>query len=299
MAHVREEYDMKDSTVFRRPSLAASILDPGLLRRSSRVVALVLLLGLAGLTALVASGPPIFGFKPVGYLFELNGQQLENAEVFQSQTSGAFLVLAPDLGSPVLILLRDGRVETLNLMKVNRNSNGTVDVLSGASLAPQGGFQVNGDQTGIAFTIDGQAAELKEKPPLLGLQDAEVLKSYDPHYLTASADYTPSGPVVEKLRQQQRQVEVSVYFGTWCSACKQMVPRIIKVADQLEGSQIHFGFYGLPRGINSDPEAARVGITGVPTGVVYVDGKEAGRISGNGWRVPELAINNLLVDDES
>jgi hypothetical protein len=33
--------------------------------------------------------------------------------------------------------------------------------------------------------------------------------------------------------------------------------------------------------------------------VVFIDGKEAGRISGNGWRVPELSINNLLINGQS
>ena len=75
--------------------------------------------------------------------------------------------------------------------------------------------------------------------------------------------------------------------------------RIMAVADRLEGSKITFDFYGLPPGISGDPEAGRMGIQAVPTGVVFIDGKEAGRISGNGWRVPELAINNLLVNGQS
>jgi hypothetical protein len=78
-----------------------------------------------------------------------------------------------------------------------------------------------------------------------------------------------------------------------------MVPRIMKLAEQLEGSQINFDFYGLPRGITGDPEATRVDIHAVPTGVIYRSGKEIGRIEGAGWRVPELAINNLLVNPSS
>jgi hypothetical protein len=78
-----------------------------------------------------------------------------------------------------------------------------------------------------------------------------------------------------------------------------MVPRIMKVAEQLEGSRFSFDFYGLPPGITSDPEATRVDIHAVPTGVIYLGGKEIGRIEGSGWRVPELALNNLLVNPSS
>jgi len=248
---------------------------------------------------LLAAGPPIFGFEPVGFEVTLNGKQLKGAEVYQAESAGAFLILSEGLAAPVLLRLRDGQVETLNLMKVNHNSNGSVDVLAGATLAAQGGFQVNGDRTGVVFMVDAQTVELKEKPPLLGSQQAASLKSYDPHYERTAEAYSPSDPIVEKLREQDKDVKVSVFFGTWCGACKQMVPRIIAVADRLEGSKITFDFYGLPPGIAGDPEAGRLGTEAVPTGVVFVDGKEAGRISGNGWRVPELAINNLLVNGQS
>lgn len=252
-----------------------------------------------GANPLLAAGPPIFGFEPVGFLVTLNGQELAGAEVFQAEAAGAFLILSEELSAPVLLRLRDGQVETLNLMKVNHNANGTVDVLAGATLAAQGGYQVNADRSGVVFMVDAQSVEMKEKPPLLGSQPADSLKSYDPHYERTAEAYSPSAPIVEKLREQSKDVKVSVFFGTWCGACKQMVPRIIAVADRLEGSNITFDFYGLPRGISGDPEAGKLGIQAVPTGVVFVDGKEAGRISGNGWRVPELAINNLLVNGQS
>lgn len=270
--------------------------------RSGWVTATAFLLALVSTMAgnpLLAAGPPIFGFESVGFLVTLNGQELEGAEVFQAEAAGAFLILSGELTAPVLLRLRDGQVETLNLMKVNHNANGSVDVLAGATLAAQGGFQVNADRSGVVFMVDEQTVEMKEKPPLLGSQPADSLKAYDPHYERTAEAYSPSDPIVEKLREQSRDVKVSVFFGTWCGACKQMVPRIIAVADQLEGSNIKFDFYGLPRGISGDPEAGKLGIEAVPTGVVFVDGKEAGRISGNGWRVPELAINNLLVNGQS
>jgi hypothetical protein len=42
-----------------------------------------------------------------------------------------------------------------------------------------------------------------------------------------------------------------------------------------------------------------MGIKSVPTGVVFLGGREVGRISGNGWKIPELAINNVLVKAQS
>ena len=284
----RKRHSISSSEALREP-LGAVV---------STVLVLAVLMTLAA-GPILAAGPPIFGFEPVGFQVTLNGKELQGVEVYQAQSAGAFLILAEELGAPVLLRMRDGQVETLDLMKVNHNANGTVDVLAGATLAAQGGFQVNADRTGVMFMVGGQTAELKEKPPLLGSQQAAGLKAYDPHYQRTAEAYSPSAPIVEKLREQDKDVKVSVFFGTWCGACKQMVPRIIAVADRLEGSKITFDFYGLPPGIAGDKEAGRMGIEAVPTGVVFIDGKEAGRISGNGWRVPELAINNLLVNGQS
>ena len=284
----RKRLSISSSEVLREP-LGAVV--------STVLVMAVLMTFAAG--PILAAGPPIFGFEPVGFQVTLNGKELQGVEVYQAQSAGAFLILSEELGAPVLLRMRDGQVETLDLMKVNHNANGTVDVLAGATLAAQGGFQVNADRTGVMFMVGGQTAELKEKPPLLGSQQAAGLKAYDPHYERTAEAYSPSDPIVEKLRQQDQDVKVSVFFGTWCGACKQMVPRIIAVADRLEGSKVTFDFYGLPPGIAGDKEAGRMGIEAVPTGVVFIDGKEAGRISGNGWRVPELAINNLLVNGQS
>jgi thiol-disulfide isomerase/thioredoxin len=73
-----------------------------------------------------------------------------------------------------------------------------------------------------------------------------------------------------------------------------MVPRIMKVAEQTEGSKIDFQFYGLARQFSGDAEAKKYGIKSVPTGVIFVDGKEVGRLSGNDWASPETAIRELI-----
>ena len=241
----------------------------------------------------------ISDFAPVGYMVKVDGQDVEGAEVFQSRAAGAFLIVADDMAAPVLVKIRDAQVQTVDLMKVNRLANDTVELLPNATLAPQGSFRVSADRTAIEFDVDGKAVELREKPPLIGMQSIGGLTDHSPEYQRSADQYQPSDPILARLKEQSNDVEVRVFFGSWCSACKQMVPRIMKVAEQLEGSKIIFNFYGLPRGIKGDPEAARLDIEAVPTGVIFRDGEEIGRISGAGWKIPELAINNLLVNPSS
>ncbi len=254
----------------------------------------------------VSSGPvagqaagALTGFESVGYVFELDGEPVSDAEVYQSRGAGAFLILSSALPAPVLLRLREARVETVHLLKVDKKSDGTINLLPTPTLDILGGFRVTPEGTGITFDLQGRQAVIKEKAPLLGSKNLQALASYSPEYVRTADAYASSGPILDKLRTEGRNVRVVVYFGSWCAFCQQMVPRMMKVAEELAESKIKVEFYGLPRSITTDREANRLGISGVPTGVVFVDGREAGRISGNSWKVPELAINNILVNQGS
>ncbi len=238
-------------------------------------------------------------FEPQAFVLELDGRAVGDAEVFQSRAAGALLVLSAQLPVPVLVRLREGQVETVAASDVGRNGDGTVALLASGPGQPRGSYRQTDDGEGIAFEIDGRRAVVREKPPLLGAQDLGGMEDYSPEYVRTAAAYSPSGPILERLRSQGQDVRVVVYFGTWCPFCQQMVPRMMRVAQELAGSKVQFDFYGLPRGISSDPEARRAGISGVPTGVVYVGRREVGRISGNSWKIPELAINRVLTGPAS
>lgn len=233
------------------------------------------------------------GFEPVGdYILELGGSELDKADIYYSQREGAYLILDSALEAPILVSPRLRRVETVHLMKVARQENGTVNLLPNATLAAQGEFEVVGDEA--RFTVAGTPAALKAKPPVLGPKTLAEMQDSDAGYLFKARTYQASEPILAQLRERPDRVEVQVYFGTWCPFCSQMVPRMMRVAEELAESNIEVGFYGLPRQINQDSEARRFGISSVPTGIVYVGGREVGRITGQDWKVPELTLNRLL-----
>jgi thiol-disulfide isomerase/thioredoxin len=258
---------------------------------------LLVLTVLLGASTAGAQAVAVSDFQPVGYEIEFDGEEIRDAEIFQSRSTGSFLILSSKLPAPVLIRLREAQVETINLMKVNRTEEGTVQLLPDSKLASQPPFKITADRTGLEFSVDEVRGLLRERPPLLGHQNVAGLEEHSPEYRVTADAYTPSDPIVAKLRDQSEEVTVRVFFGSWCSHCKQMVPRIMKVAEQLEGSNIKFDFYGMPPFSTPDPEATKAGINAVPTGLIFLQGKEIGRISGSGWKVPELAINNLLVSN--
>ena len=251
---------------------------------------------LSGAGPLLAAQGATADFKPADYVVTFDGAPVE-AEVWQSRIAGEMLIVSDELGSPIRLILREARVETVQFMKVDKRSDGGLTVLRDASDRDLGKFTVAAGASGVSFTMDGHAIELKQKPPLLGTQDLGGMKEYSRDYVRRAEEYTPSKAFIDRLRSESRAVRVEVYFGSWCPFCQEMVPRMMRVADELDGSQIEVNFYGLPQGaaFSEDPKVKALKITGVPTGVVYLDDREIGRIQTNGWKIPELTLNGLLV----
>ncbi len=236
------------------------------------------------------------GFQPTSeYVVWLDGASDPSGQVYVLNQSAAYLVLSDRLPSPLLLEPRAGVVRSLSLLKVAKQSDGTVTVLPQAVVADLGPFEV--DLEGVRFTAEGREVELRAQPPYLGSGATEDLLAYSADYSREAALYVCSEPILRDLRAQPQPVRVRVFFGSWCPHCKLVMPRILKVAQQLAGSRIALEFYGLPRDIGSDAEANRLGIDSVPTGVVLVGEREVARI--NDWKVPELAIREALAEASS
>ena len=234
-------------------------------------------------------------FEPSGdFVLIVNGKGVPKAEIYQNDKVPAILVLSSALPSPVLLTPREGKVETVHIMKIAKQKDGSVDLLADAVLAPIGQFQRDGEN--VAFTYEGRKVSLNPKPPLTGLHQGAELKAHNPTYARGASAYTPNGAAIASLKKEPKPVTVRVFFGSWCPHCREQVPYILKVEEALKGSLVKFEYFGLPKppAAWQDPEVKRMKIGGVPTGVVYVNGKEVGRIVGEGWTAPEVQLNKIV-----
>jgi thiol-disulfide isomerase/thioredoxin len=276
-------------------------------RTSSSLRRILALLLLAAATASItipaarpALGQPVpsdavlRGFQRIGdYVLLVNGKEDRGAEIYQNSKIPAYLILASSLPSPVLLTPGAGTVETVNLMKVAKQKDGSVDLLADAALAPQGKFQIKGEA--IAFTSEGKAVTLNPNPPLLGLKKNADLKQHNPEYARTAQNYNPNQTSIAALKKEAQPVTVRVFFGSWCPHCRQHVPLLLKVEDLLGPSKIHFEYYGLPHDdFNKDSEARKLKIHGVPTAIVYVNGRETGRLESQDWNAPEVSLSKML-----
>jgi thiol-disulfide isomerase/thioredoxin len=134
------------------------------------------------------------------------------------------------------------------------------------------------------------------KPPLVGLRGAAEVLDHSPEYGTKAATYTPTSSTLASLRGQGEDVQVKVFFGSWCSVCKRYLPYSLKLDQSLEESKVQFQYYGLtnpPEGW-TDPEVKKMKVQSLPTAVVFVNGREAGRITGNSWLRPGQALDRIV-----
>ena len=266
---------------------------------SFRMMALALLaaLILAPLTATAQRLPAdmeLQAFDPSSdYEIKVDGATPAKVQLYFSQRAAAYLIMKA-FSAPVLVRQRGGSVESVHIMKVAKQGNGSIDLLQGAVLANLGRYQFTGQN--IEFTVDGKKVQMVPRPPLVGLHDAEEVLEHSPEYGVKAATYTPTPATLSSLRSQGKDVKVKVFFGSWCSVCSRYLPYGLKVEEGLDDSKVSFEYYGLsmpPEGWK-DPVVTKAKVTGVPTAIVTVNGREAGRITGNGWARPEETLARIV-----
>jgi len=259
------------------------------------VCALLALVLAAAVPALAQPAPdPMFqGFEPVGqFALKIDGKTDPKAEIYQSERARAILVISSQIAQPLLFNLGSRQVERVGFMSLAKRNDGSIDILADADITPATVFSVS--EEGASVNLDGKTLALAARKSLTGPHKASELTAYDPAYARGAAAYTPNDKLLADLRKEAKDIRIQVFFNSKCHVCKQMVPRIIKLDSVLDDSVVHFDYYGVPDSYD-DPLMKEKGVKGVPTGIVYVDGKEVGRIVGGQWKIPELAIKNTLI----
>ena len=150
----------------------------------------------------------------------------------------------------------------------------------------------------MAFDLDGRAYALRPAPLVLGRQSSLALEERHPSFVQKSATFRQnhdqksiemSAPV-EKAAAEDLMVRV--YFGSWSPICERIVPKLMAV-EQSWGN-VRFEYYGLPQPLIDDPHAVDMGITGVPTVVVFRGGEELERLMGRQLDEPSAALTRVL-----
>jgi len=239
-----------------------------------------------------ATGRPHDFRRISDYFLLVDGKQVQ-AEIYQSDRPSAVLVVSPALASPVLLMADSALIVIPAALE--KKPDGLMILRPDAVLRPRGAFEYV-DQD-VKFSVEGHAAMLREQPPLLGLHHADEVTTHNPEYLLSAKAYSASGKHIAALQKEERPVIVRIYYGSWCSHCRKLVPHAVRIEQELQRSKIRFEYFGVPANFKSNPEIRQFGVQSIPTGVVFVNGTEAGRIVGDdAWNSPESTLHGILAD---
>jgi thiol-disulfide isomerase/thioredoxin len=236
------------------------------------------------------------GFLPSSeYMLVVDGQPVPEAEIYKNDQVPAVLILSSSLPSPVMLSPRTSKVESVDLTKIARQEDGSVDLVADAVLTPVGQFQLEGEN--VTFVDKERKVSLNPRPALTGLHEGVDLLAEFPEYVRASAKYQPNAEAIAALKAARQPVTVHVVFGSWCPHCAQHVPLMLRVESEVSNNpKVKFEYYGIAQPPDGwkDPEFKRLGVKGVPAAIVLVDGVEAGRIEGEPWSAPEVALAKIV-----
>ena len=235
--------------------------------------------------------PTFQDFQATGqYVLYVKGKAVEDAEVFHSETAYAYLILAPSYEYGILILPRTGCVEKVKKEEVRKREDEGLDVVKAAQPCALGKFTLEGSD--VVFKIGDDEVRLRLKPWLDGGARREQVIKHTPEYGRAAKAYRPDPATIELIKNANTEARIQIFFGTWCTFCNRFIPHALKVEQELSGTKLSFEYFGLP-----PPPAAwvcetatKMGITKLPTGIIFIGDKEVGRVIGTDWIRPEQSL---------
>jgi thiol-disulfide isomerase/thioredoxin len=151
----------------------------------------------------------------------------------------------------------------------------------------------------VTFPSDKGPVVMEPREPLVGEKSPEELMDFMPEYRRVAAAFEPKRGAVRLLESLDREIDVEVFFGTWCPHCEKLVPRIMRLDQEVENPKLRFHFRGLPGRIKDDPLARQYDVEGVPMFVVREGNQILGRYEGRALATPEETLTALLFGGSS
>jgi thiol-disulfide isomerase/thioredoxin len=226
-----------------------------------------------------APATPRAWFENFSYRVEVDGALSPQARLFITQGRPSLLLVAPELKRPAVIQINGHEVFQAEAASVADGPIPTQVALADSEIrGPADPYTRDGDA--VIFFRDGHRIRVSPRPPLIGPATTEDVLNQLPAYRKGMGEYTPSGSDIFYLKGYKYDVKVDVFFGSWCPHCRVMVPMLLKSIAEAANPKIQLSFHGVPPPpFGSYAPARENKIDGVPTFIVYADGKEIGRFS--------------------
>lgn len=256
----------------------------------------VVILAAAALAAPVARAATLVCRPYYDLSVEVDGTYPPDALFYQSNNPRKWYVDIPTCKNGLLVDMSQRRI-----MAVPR------DLVSKGD----GGLQLNDElpssaQT-YAFSLEGPILHFKaedkkvrilpvlQRPPIIGEVQFETLIKDRGEYRAGMKNYIPDPRAIAAINAYAKPVQIDAFFGTWCSHCKEFMPRFLRVMQDVKNPRVKLNLYGVPRnfGAASGPWQGR-GVQTIPAIIVKVEGREVNRLGSTPESAPDAELAGTL-----
>lgn len=216
------------------------------------------------------------------------------AEIYIAKSVASVLVISEKLQKPVLIVAGEKKATALDEEAVTPVPDRPDAVLVDVSKTLGRPLVLKIVGRDLSFIAGGKRVIVQPSDPILGDVSPEQLLARIPELRRGKQAYVPRTGQMRLLGELQRHVRLLVFMGSWCPHCEQLVPRLLRVAEDLPGHPLEVTLRLVPRNMSGDILARQYRVHAVPTVVVIENDKEIARLEGDDLKRPEAGLTRVL-----
>jgi thiol-disulfide isomerase/thioredoxin len=258
---------------------------------SSKILAMPAVLFLSLPTAAFAA--PLVCKPTYDYAVEVEGTYPKDALFYRSNEQGKYFIDIPACKDGLLMDLMAKKILAVPRERVSRLED-DLQVRDGAPAQNEYAMSVEGPI--VEFRAEDKKVRILPvlmRPPINGPVAFDALLEDRPEYRAGMKSYTPDAASIAAIGKYARRVEIEAYFATWCSHCKDYMPKFLRVMQDAKNPKIKLILVGVPKNFGKEPglwQGKVPPITSIPAIIVKVDGKEITRLGTQPGSTPEIEL---------
>jgi len=204
----------------------------------------------------------------------VDGRLDRQAQVFRADDATALLADA----LPEVLVWEADTLHTLAKVRLEVSAERTKATSPKPETATDGEVVDAGDGH-VLLRWQGHTVLVAPHRGLAGEVTPDEIWSTVPVWQARKDAYQPDAEAVAALRAADRDLDVTIAFGTWCGDSKRYVPELLKSLELAANPHLHVNLVAIERGFEKPLDWAQEHrLTNVPTILVSAGGEEIGRM---------------------
>jgi thiol-disulfide isomerase/thioredoxin len=212
----------------------------------------------------------------IGLLVKVDGEPSGLAHVYDSDDYQRLLLVMEDRPISAIIDLAATTVYSIPRDSVAHGEDGHVET---GEVTEEYLTMLTQEEGTLQFEWEESPVTIEPVPPLIGEVELERVLFLKPTYGRLAEKYEPDAKHLGVLKKIDQEIEIRVYFGTWCHICKKMIPPLIGTLAKAANEKLHACYFGVDEDLTEPAEEIdNYALSTTPTILLLREGKEIGRI---------------------